>query len=45
MHIALFKYVKTHYFLLFCLLAEVCILLLYNKAILGLIVYYVINCC
>ena len=38
-HITLFKHVKTHYFLLFCLLEEVCILLHDNEAILGLIVF------
>ena len=42
-HIALFKHSKTRYFLLFCLLEEVCILLNGNEAILGLIVNCVIN--
>ena len=44
-HIVQFKHVKTRYFLAFCLPEEVCILLRDNKAILRLIVFYVINCC
>ena len=48
-HIPLFKHVFSRYFLLFCLLEEVCILLNGNEAILGLIVNCVINmllvCC
>ena len=43
MHIALFKHMKTRYFLAFCSLEEVCILLL-GDSYLGLTVYYVINC-
>ena len=48
-HIALFKYMKTRYFLVFCLLEEIYILLNGNEAILRLIVNCVIDmllvCC
>ena len=42
-HIALFKHVKTRYFLLFCLLEEVSLVVQGDRVILGIIVNCVIN--
>ena len=41
-HIALFKHAFSRYFLAFCLLEEICILLRGNRVILGLIVFMLI---
>ena len=43
MHIAHFKYVKMRYFLAFCLLEEISLVLNGDRVILGLIVNCVIN--
>ena len=42
-HIALFKQVFSRYFLLFCVVEEISLVVAGNEVILGLIVYCVIN--